>query len=400
VLGIWNAEGVDDNGKGEAFCLFPPGHDQSVEVFEPFPYVTGSEPGSIRLRTNPKLHGTVFGSVWDFYSPWKHPVTGLGPLFIIDECHLAMPAKGTDDQVIEWFKLHRHFNADVLLATQSFRDMSQPIARLFEILIRCRKGTVLGSSKSYIRKVFAGYRGAEISTEIRPYQSQYFSLYKSHTQGNSVAESGATDVKPFNVKFKRFTWVFWVFALAVCAYVFWPDPNKGSFGMRSAKVTKAASSGAAVSPQAAASAPLSPASAPVVVDLEPLKDKQIHISGWMRTAKGLVNAFVVSASGVRQFDVLLADLKGAGYVYESLGECIGYLHWKTKTRTVTCDAPVLASGSSSAPVVIDVASGKRSDDLRSTSPKSVPVLASSIGGPQYDNSDLDSVAFMHKRHLN
>ena len=400
VLGVWDAEAVDDSGNGEAFQLFPPGHVHEIEAL--FPFVGVGDTNEVRLRKPVKSHASVFGSVWDFYSPWKHPVSGLGPLFIIDECHLAMPAKGTEDEVIEWFKLHRHFNADVLLATQSFRDMCQPIARLFEILIRCRKGTVLGRSDSYIRKVFAGYRGAEISTEMRKYQPQYFSLYKSHTQGNSVAEAGASDVKPFNVKFRRFTWAFWVVALGVCAYVFWPDPTKkSSFGMKAPTsapvVVKSAQSVVALPAgpvSSVASAPVAAASAPVVPDLEPLKDKQIHISGWMRSAKGLVQTFIVSMAGVRQFDLLQRDLVGAGYRFESLGECIGYLHWKDKTRTVTCDAPVLASGAQNAPVVMDAGSGKRSDSVRpAVSSGDIVASADAVSFA----AELDTVAFVHNR---
>lgn len=367
VLGIWDAEAVDDAGNGDAFRLFGP--DGAPSAAPPLlEYLGRVDSSSVRVRV-PKSHASVFGSVWDFYSPWKHPATGLGPLFIIDECHLAMPVTGTDEHVIEWFKLHRHFNADVLLATQSFRDMCQPIARLFEILIRCRKGTVLGKPDSYIRKVYAGYRGAVISTEIRKYQPQFFSLYKSHTQGNSVSESGASDVKPFIVKFRRFTWAFWIFALAVCAYVFWPSSKKPAPVVSPVGVSVSSpvhSSGAV---------PISPASpgvsavpsSPAEPDLEPLKDKTIHITGWARFGSKTIANFTVAAGGVRQFDVISSELIKSGYTWEPMGDCIGYLRWGTKTRTVMCDAPVIASGSATAPVVMDMSSGARSDTGRTSS---------------------------------
>lgn len=60
---------------------------------------------------------------------------------------------GTPDGVVQWFKLHRHYNAEVLLMTQSFRDINQPIAQLIAMLIKCRKADILGNRNEYIRKV-------------------------------------------------------------------------------------------------------------------------------------------------------------------------------------------------------------------------------------------------------
>lgn len=69
-----------------------------------------------------------------------------------------------------------------------------------------------------------------------------------------------------------------------------------------------------------------------------------------------------SAGGLRQFDVRSVELAGAGYRWEPLGEGLGYLHWKTKVRAVTCDAPVLAQGTSEKPVVLDFDKGRNSPD--------------------------------------
>ncbi|MVT36635.1 hypothetical protein GO497_01295 [Acidovorax citrulli] len=211
VLGVWDPDAVDEDGNGEAFRI-----------------VENLDPDSDLVKRNlpvfsPHEGATVFGTVWCYYSTWKHPETGQGPLFIVDECHVPLPATGTSKEVVEWYKLHRHFNVDVLLMTQSFRDANQPIARIIGMLITCRKADVLGKKDSYIRKVKSGYRGAVISTEIRPYKPEYFKLYKSHTQGNSVAESAAGDVSPFIVKFKRFTWAFWALTVVVLVWAFWPS---------------------------------------------------------------------------------------------------------------------------------------------------------------------------------
>lgn len=178
VLGTWDANRVDDKGNGNAFELYP-----------------------VPSTVIPDC--TTFAHVWDFYDPWRHE-DGRGALFVIDECHNAFPKIGTDKQVVQWFKLHRHFNVDLLLMTQNFRDMDQPISGLIAMLIKVRKADILGKKDSYIRKVHAGYRGAVISTEERKYQPQFFSLYKSHTQGNSVAESAAGDVQPLLVKLNKY----------------------------------------------------------------------------------------------------------------------------------------------------------------------------------------------------
>lgn len=353
VLGTWDAEAVDDKGNGTAFTLYEPGQSDVA-------------PANV----------SVFGSVWDYYSDWKHPITGLGPLFIVDEAHLALPVIGTNQEVIEWYKLHRHFNADVLLCTQSFRDINQPIARLLAILIKCRKADILGKPKSYIRKVHAGYRGAVISTEERKYESQYFSLYRSHTQGNSVGEALASDVAPLSVKLKRFTWAFWLVSLALIAFMFWPKSTKTkvaapvvpvvTFTPVSARPASAVVAPVPVPPASAAPIPAASASEPSDPNPEPLSGKSVHVTGWLKNAAGGVYTFAVSSGGRRVFDVTAAELVEAGYDWKPLAQCMGYLTWKKSTRSVTCDAPTLATGSTSAPVVMDLNSGARSDTARPT----------------------------------
>jgi zona occludens toxin len=358
VRGTWDADRVivDEKGNtsGEAFELFEDGHT------EPAP-----------PRTKP------FGHVWDYYHTWKDS-KGRGPVYIIDECHTSLPKIGTDEYVVQWFKLHRHFNADVLLMTQMFRGMCQDIAGLIAMMVKCRKADILGDSDSYIRKVHAGYRGAVISSEVRKYKPEIFGLYKSHTQGNSVAESMAQDVKPLYVKLRRFTRWFWVFTICACigAVLFALRDKSGKSGAKAGTVSTVTTS---VGPPPGVTPPLRTASAvgaasAVVApkegkpDLEPLKDKLVHITGWLKGSRGAVYTFAVSGQGIRQFDVVGADLVAAGYVWKPLGQCMGYLLWEGRTRAVTCDAPAIQGGTSNAPVVMDVGSGKRSDDATRNAP--------------------------------
>lgn len=354
VMGTWDADAMDDSGNGSAFKLFDDQGDQH----------------------KPAESVTVFGHVWDYYTTWKHSETGQGPVIIIDECHLALPAVGTDKQVVEFFKLHRHFNVDVLLMTQSFRDINQPIARLMAMLIKCRKADILGKKNEYVRKVHAGYRGAVISTEVRPYKAQFFPLYKSHTQGNSVSEAGAQDVSPLSVKLRRYTWAFWIFTAIVIAAMYWPKGEKDKVQKTSdmpwVKEMKAnprytplpvpEPTPAAPKPatQAQAPAPLQPASAedPNAVP-EPFASKVLHLTGRITLRGQNVYTFAISNSGQRISTVDSRDLIQMGYTWQPLTDCAGTLRWKGKAQAITCDAPILAQGAQDRPVVVEVDHGQR-----------------------------------------
>lgn len=350
VLGKWDAEAVDDAGNGHAFSLIDGDFEKPLNV-------------------------PVFGSVWDYYSPWKHPSTGSGPLYIIDEAHLALPVIRCDQQVIEWFKLHRHFNADVLLATQSFRDLNQPVARLVAMLIKCRKADILGKKDCYIRKVHAGYRGAVISTEERKYNPAFFALYRSHSQGNSVAESAASDVQPFLVKFKRFSRVFYLLTAAYCVFAFWrwyspPKASIAASSVVSAFVPLAPSAGivpAVVQPVPGASAAKS---SQAVVMLpgevpEPYATKELHLTGLIRMGRRVVYVFAVMLGPARFSTVTSEDLVRVGYIWDPMTDCAGTLRWKNQARPVTCDSPEVPTGSRNDPVVLGLPAGAAEPSARS-----------------------------------
>lgn len=342
VIGTWSAERVDEHGKGSAFELFEDGH---------------SEPAAVTV--------SVFGHVWDYYSTWKHE-DGSGPLFVIDECHVPLPATGTSSQVIEYYKLHRHFNVDILLGTQSYRDMNQSIARLMGVIVKVRKADILGRSGSYIRKVHAGYRGAVISVEERKYIPSMFALYKSHTQGRGVAEHGASDVTPFLVKFNRLRNVVWVLALIAVAYAAWfnlSPTRKAAHASTQPVAVVAASSQkpVALSGDAPGTKQDRPASKPETVqpqsideDPEPFEKKLVHLSGVMRMGGRVLYTFTLSQGGARVLDMTLDEVKSAGYSYRSTGDCTGVLIWKNIRRAVMCDAPRLTTGEKSMPVVVAI----------------------------------------------
>jgi len=347
VLGTWDADRMDEDGNGQAFELFP-----DPAMAQPAPH-----------------HVSVFGHVWDYYSDWKHPTTGRGPVFIVDEAHVPLPKNETDRQVVEWFKLHRHFNADVLLMTQSFRDINQPIAGLLAMLVICRKADILGKEESYIRKVKGGYRGAVISTELRPYKPEFFPLYKSHTNGNSVAESAAGDVSPTIVRLRRFTWAFWAFTIPVCVWAFWPSgkPTPKPIQTRTTTIqtTQLPPPGEARAVPVSAGPPTTPAAPPAPTNViesatevpEPYATKGLHLTGRIAMGKRVVYTFSVSASNQRVTTIDSTELIAAGYKWEPLTDCAGTLRWKTKAMAITCDAPAIAAGTSDKPHVIAVPVG-------------------------------------------
>lgn len=328
VRGTWDATRMDESGNGNAFELFEDGRTEPAES-----------------------DANLFGTVWCFWTDWRHPdpkKKGQGPLFAIDECHVALPANGTEKEVVEWFKLHRHFGCDVLLMTQSFRDINQPIARLMDILIKVRKANVIGKADHYIRKVHGGYRGAEMSREQRKYRPEMFRLYKSHTQGSAVLESGATDVAPFNVKFQRFTKIFMAVAICACAYALWPKDKPSKQAL--VKPPERPASAQTVSRQPnpvveAETRPVAPtvaaASAPVKPDEypEPYAAHKLHVTGHIQFKDQSTHTFAVVLSTAVLATVTTRDLQKAGYKVEPLSDCTVILRFRDTMRTVVCDLP-------------------------------------------------------------
>lgn len=136
-----------------------------------------------------------FAGVWDYYSEWRHPETGQGPLFVIDEAQYVIPRVGADIQVEEWSALHRHFVCDVLWMTQSYGKLSPAVRDNVQLVYRLRKKVAFGQPDRYIRKVQDGLRGEVMNVCERRYEKRYFGLWKSHTQGVAAEEFNAEDVK-------------------------------------------------------------------------------------------------------------------------------------------------------------------------------------------------------------
>lgn len=351
IRGKWDASNLVKN---PAFQLFEDGHTEKPRSMVPF------------------------SSVWCFWTEWKRD-DGVGPLYIIDECQISFPKKGgAPKDVQEWSQLHRHYNADVLLLSQNFRQVDDVLCGLLANLIICRKADILGSPNEYIRKVKAGNRGEVIQSENRKYEKQYFSLYQSHTQSSSSAEAGLQDVSPKLKKLKLFTRIFWVIAIAFFAWAWWPKdkpkPQAKPVQQRVAQDSSPSQPSAATRPAA------SPADAPGANQQRPepevteenfgvLDGKTVHLLGGMSMGDKAVTVFEVSQDGRRLFTLDKQGLENSGYQVQILDPCLARLKSPAgKFRSVICDAPLTAQYDSRQPLVVDRQTGASSWDRGQSQP--------------------------------
>lgn len=207
----------------------------------------------------------AFGQLADYGDTWRHRDTNVGPLYVIDECHKALP-RVTDKSLApieEWYAEHRHEGADVLLLTQSYGKVSKAITDQVQVCYRVKKKTLFGDSNGYIRKVQDGVRGDVISIAERVYEPRWFKLYKSHTKTEAaIIEADAKDVSPAFLKWKRAGYVILGLGsvgLAYSAYGFATKHHAAAPGAGGARTEEHAqpAQGAAASPGRVVSSPAS-----------------------------------------------------------------------------------------------------------------------------------------------
>lgn len=377
MLGTWDAEAA--NRGDQAFVLGKFEERQSDELFE-LRAQGVSLPGRRldpqtsdelvmhkgRPGRKPPANQRLFGGVWDFYDEWRGD-GNIGALFVIDECHVSFPkenvrkGRGTPDEVIQWFKISRHFGVDVLLMTQRMRALDEDVAGLAEMHIRVRKATFLGRPENYVRKVFAGLNGGEVSADEREYKPQYFGLYKSHTQGAAVIEASAQDVDPANVKWRKRARI--MFAISAIGFIWLgfkifgpkPDPVKparpaGMLTMEKGHTLRPpAVPGPASQPVLLQAKPDAPGSAivpafEVKVPPEPMEARGLHLAGCMVMQGKTVCVLAVSQNGQPVFTLTDADLQAMGYKWRRMADCMAVVSWQGKDRSVICDLPQVGAG--------------------------------------------------------
>lgn len=264
-----------------------------------------------------------FSQVDHYSDPWRDEKTGAGALYVIDECHLALPRIGTPVAVEEWYSLHRHEGADVLLITQSYGKINPAIRDLVQVVYRCKKATAFGSSDRYIRKVQDGLRGEVVNTSIRSYESKYFPLYKSHTLTNAaVQELAANDIIPI--------WKRWPFKGAlICVFIV---VGLSFYNTHRAKTVKPSSSREPVAHSESSASTNIPQEKPQIVQqvAAPLPEKKLHpYDGYTFHLVGLLKGkryndqgveedylggyFSIAQEGQNVRTVSFQDLREAGY---------------------------------------------------------------------------------------
>ncbi len=297
----------------------------------------------IELRSESKRQGArAFAVADDYGDTWKHAVNGIGPLYVIDECHFALPVGATDRAVEEWYSIHRHQNADVLLITQSYGKISKAIRDLVQVVYRVRKNVALGSMGSYTRKVQDGVRGEVVNTTQRRYESKYFKLYRSHTQGVAARELNASDVRPI-----------WRHPYVLLAVLFLALPLVlfATGVVRNPMLVVS-------SPSAASGVIARPVPARVVTDEgrpakvsekrvesrpEPLDGLGVHYVGSISWRGHTRYLLAVSRNGQVLRQVEAAELVKVGYRFEAVTDCFAWLRWEQGVvRPVICDAPAVA----------------------------------------------------------
>lgn len=284
-----------------------------------------------------------FAHADDYGDSWRHSEDGSGPLYVIDECHLALPAKTTKIEVEEWFSLHRHELADVLLITQSYGKVSRSIIDLVQVCYRVKKGTAFGTANNYIRKVQDGVRGEVVNTGIRKYEKRYFGLYKSHTKSGAGVELAADDIKPI--------WKHWTFIGAASMFIL------------AAIIFSAGGSPNILDPQLKApNAPQHVSLTPVVQEVKkpvetppaikepepethPYSGRTLHIAGSIASKTNTVYHLVVAQNGQPVSQVDSTQLEALGYRFKAGSVCaaqVGYGKW---TNWIICDAPQVSIAS-------------------------------------------------------
>lgn len=292
-----------------------------------------------------------FASIADYGDEWRHPVKGFGALYVIDECHLCLPRRDTAVEVEEWFSLHRHELADVLLITQSYGKVCKPICDMVQVLYRVKKATAFGTNNSYIRKVQDGIGGDVVNTTVRDYDKKYFGLYTSHTKSSAAGqELAANDIVPL--------WKRWpVLGAGLCGVLLVGLLAFGGVSLNPIKqaTAKTVSVGqveqvAAVSavpaaPVAALPEGLEPYHPPKPVSqvsgkpaAHPFDGLTLHIVGFLESASKWRYHFMAEQNGQPAFQMTQADLEQSGYAVEKLSACSARIRYGEYSFFAVCDS--------------------------------------------------------------
>jgi zona occludens toxin len=326
----------------EHFAKFFPEYLPLIEIRKP-------SPGNLK----------PFSRVEDYQSEWRHPKEGYGALFVVDECHIPLPVKGTLREVEEWYSLHRHSTSDILLITQGATKVNKPIRDLAQVVYILSKNIAIGSQNSYVRKTYDGLKGNLVNQSVRKYDATVFPYYQSHTQGGGK-ELNPTDITPL---WKR--WFFWlpIVLFSVVAYLFATRdieliptavkapsapvvPAKESTPMQEVKPSPAPSTASDSSalvnlapnintPEAKA-VHLIPYIKPNPDTDHPLNGAHLQITGALVTPATTKHYIRATYADGHQYKITTNDLMAMGYAIQTQSECFISAYFGTFHLRIFC----------------------------------------------------------------
>lgn len=288
-----------------------------------------------------------FSKIEHFSDPWRHPEDGSGPFYIIDECHFSLPRGETPRDIEEWFSMHRHESADILLITQSYGKVSKSIIDLVQICYRVRKNIALGSSGSYVRKVFDGVRGEQVNMSVRRYDKKYFPLYKSNTRGGGK-ELAPQDVKPI--------WKHWtVYATVLCLiFVIYQIATRGNplKNLTSPKtISKPVNNPLGSSSHDSKS--VNPADPVPIVqksviaspppENHPYFGYEFKLKGCAKMSKRETCVIGLAHNGQSVADITDSEIREAGYAFKVVNSCLALIQFNSQKFYAICDQPHVGS---------------------------------------------------------
>lgn len=323
-----------------------------------FRLIFGDELTSLIEIKNPTHENPrPFQKIDDYGDTWTHPISGVGPLYIIDECHKPLRRGKTDQIVEEWFAEHRHSKSDVLLITQSHRKIDANICDLVDIVYTVGKATALGSQERYVRATKTGVRGTVLDTQIRTYDETYFPFYKSHTASSVMGkEATIKDIKPIwkNWQF-TFSAIFLIVGLLTVAFnaknLLIPDSikqdpeqaqltNKNDFNQLASTFESFNQpiNQSALLFEPTGSTELTELSnkKPQQIADHPYKEFQIRISGHVRVKDNTMTVFRLLQNGQTAFMLRTDDIVASGYQVDYISDCLVYLTHGSYSQHVTC----------------------------------------------------------------
>ena len=295
-----------------------------------------------------------FSSAPDFlkYDTWRNE-KNQGVYFFIDECHLAMPAGGTDKELKEYLSMHRHYGHDIMLLTQNFRKVDRDVKDMVNTCYFCTKLSMLAKDNQYVCKVADGVNQRSVVNQfVRDYEPKYFGAYQSHTKVKaSVQEAATVGVVPW---YRRKTTLG---AVALClfgTFIIGGQLAKEKPDLQAQAAEKIKNINASPSNQVAVVTTQQQQSPQPSSQQEkpkepkkaehPFTGVQLHLSGYYadNDRRGRYNKiyyFALSRNGQMLSELTHVDLQLAGYTVKIYNPCAAEISYGDYHAFVLCDTP-------------------------------------------------------------